>query len=53
MNFIDGVEVVKMKPGFIVRICVDVSLVSSLVMMFFEMLNSLDIVVDWSTSASL
>ena len=53
MNFIDGVSVVRMKPGFIVRISVDVSLVSSLIIVSRETLNSFDIVVDWSISTSL
>ncbi len=46
MSFIDGVRVVNTKPGFMVRICVDVSLVFSLIKIFFEILNSFDIVMD-------
>ena len=53
INFIDGVSVVKTKPGFICRICVDVSLVSSSVIVSFVTLNCFVIVVACRASSSL
>jgi len=53
VNFIDGVSAEKKNPGFICRICVDVSFVSSLVIICSVMLNCFVIVVDCNTSASL
>ncbi len=53
ISFSDGVVVVKTKPGFIFRIWVDVSFVSSLVRVSFETLNSWEIVVDCRVSVSL
>ena len=41
-----GVVVGEMKPGFIFRICVYVSFVSSLVRMFFDIVRFFDIVID-------
>jgi len=53
INFIDGVFVVKTRPGFICRICVDVSLVSSSIIFSSVMLNCFVIVVACRASASL
>jgi len=53
VNFIEGICVEKKNPGFICRICVDVSFVSSSVIISFVMLNCFVIVVDCRASVSL
>ena len=53
VNLIVGVWVVKMKPGFIESISVEVAFVSSSIISFSAMVKFCFIVVDLSSSASL